>query len=142
MIDSNVSLLIIYNSCQFQVFSYFQPQIKLRLASTKTLNLLLRLCLSFSTESTFFQPIDPVCSDSHPLNGSLSHRMTSSWSSRTCLSQSHAGGPDCLTVLHVSFGGTPDEQLQNLPWHSGQADRVAVAYIFLPGLLVDRCHIC
>lgn len=50
-------------------------------------------------------------------------------------------GPDCLTVLHMSFDSTQDNLLRNLHWHPGQADRPAVACIFLTGILVDGCHI-
>ena len=31
--------------------------------------------------------------------------------------------PDPLVVLHMSGEHTEDEQLHNLPWHRGQADR-------------------
>jgi len=49
-------------------------------------------------------------------------------------------GPDPLVVLHMPIERAPDESLQHLAWHPGQADRPVVPRILLLALLVDGCY--
>ena len=51
-------------------------------------------------------------------------------------------GTDALVVLHVPSEFCQHEQLHNLPWYRGQADRSVVPQILLLAHLVDGWFVC
>lgn len=50
-------------------------------------------------------------------------------------------GSDHLAALYISYDGTQDDLLFDLPQHQDLNDRPAIAWILIPTLLVYRCHI-